>query len=282
MADFYKQLAILRNDWADCTSCELGERRVATQGKFVFGEGTRRGVMFIGEGPGKDEEKQGRPFIGKSGSLLRDAIRRLNIDPAYITNVVTCRSCGQAYDTEGNPRYRKNWRTGNQEPDIRDQPPLPSQMATCMPRLHEEIYLVDPVLIVTLGKEATQVLTKKAVSILEASGTMTSMTIPGRGYHATVTEKKRLWMRKVRRQMVMPVVQNEVVYPVVPILHPAYILRNKNDQRAGNPVEKFVKGMTLVRDIYYRYVVEVRGDFLPPITELTEDDVLETAMSEDG
>lgn len=281
MADFYRQLAILRNDWADCTACELGQRRDAAEGKFVFGEGARRGVMFIGEGPGKDEEVEGRPFVGRSGSILRHVIKKLSIDPVYITNVVTCRSCGQAYDTEGNPRYRKNWKTGVQYPDIRDQPPTPAQMNTCMPRLHEEIYLVDPILIVTLGREATQVLTKSSVGILEASGTMMSCTIPGHGFHATVTEKKQAWVRKVRKQLVMPTVKNDVVYPVIPILHPAYILRNKEDRRPGNPLEKFVDGMRTVRDVYYRYVIEVRGDFLPPMTDLTEEDILELEKDED-
>ena len=134
--DYHKSLLVLKNDWQDCTACELGQQREAKGGAFVFGEGFTRGIMFIGEGPGKDEEAEGRPFIGKSGKILRHIIARLNIERYYITNIVSCRSCGLAYDTEGNPKYRRDYATKQMVPWIQDQPPTPSQMATCMPRLY--------------------------------------------------------------------------------------------------------------------------------------------------
>lgn len=234
--------------------------------------------MFIGEGPGRDEEKHGRPFIGKSGQILRHCIAKLNIERYYITNVVSCRSCGQKYDTEGNPSYRWDRKAGAQVPIILDKPPTPAQMAACMPRLYEEIYLVDPVLIVSLGAEASKALSRKAVTISRDSGTTTTITIPGAGYRPVLTEKKRAWARKVRGELVTPVAQNEVEYLMMPLLHPAFALRNQSDARWKNPVQMFVEGMKTAAQIYYRYVLEVHGD-RPNIGIVTEDDILE-AMQE--
>ncbi len=277
--DYRKSLPVLKNDWQDCTACELGQRRDQVGGNFVFGEGFPRGIMFIGEGPGRDEEKEGRPFIGKSGRILRHVIARLNIERYYITNIVSCRSCGQAYDTEGNPKTRWDRRRGVHIPLILDRPPTPVQMATCMPRLYEEIYLVDPILIVALGAEASKALSRRAITISRDSGTTMKITVPGAGYRPVLTEKRQVWARKVRGQLRTPVAQNEVEYLMVPLIHPAFALRNQSDQRWKNPVQIFVEGMKLAAEIYYRYVLEVFGD-RPNIGMLTENDVLEV-MQED-
>jgi uracil-DNA glycosylase len=276
--DYRKSLAVLKNDWQDCKECELGVQREAKGGPFIFGEGFPRGIMFIGAGPGKDEEKNGRPFIGKGGQILRHIIAKLNIERHYVTNVVTCRSCGQAYDTEGNPRYRRDYKTKNLVPWIQDGPPTPAQVAACMPRLHEEIYLVDPILIVSLGAEASKALSRKAISISRDSGTMMTITIPGAGFQPVLTEKRRLWARKVRGQLVTPVAQTEVKYLMMPLIHPAFALRNSSDARWKNPVQLFIEGMKQAAQIYYRYMLEVHGD-RPNIGIVTEDDVLE-AMQE--
>lgn len=276
--DYKKSLLVLRNDWQDCTKCELGQRRDAVGGNFVFGEGIPRGIMFIGEGPGRDEEENGRPFTGKSGKILRHVIARLNIERFYITNVVSCRSCGQKYDTEGNPSYRWDRSRGLKVPIILDQPPTPIQRATCLPRLYEEIYLVDPVIIVALGAEVSKMLSRKAITISRDSGTTMTITIPGAGYRPVVTEKRRVWARRIHGQLVTPVEQNEVEYLMMPIIHPAFALRNQSDARWKNPVQMFVEGMKIASQIYYHHTLEIYGD-RPPIGIVTEDDVLE-AMQE--
>lgn len=271
--DHRKSLEKLRAEWETCTACELGQRREAVGGNFVFGVGAKRSIMYIGEGPGREEEANGTPFSGKSGRILRAVLAKLRL-PYYLSNIVACRSCGQSYDSEGNPRYRKDYKTGAMAPAIQDAPPTPAQMAACMPRLYEEIYLVDPVLIVALGAEAAKALSHGALSINAEAGKPREIVIPGAGFHPVLTEKKRLWARKVRGQIVMPSAQNQVRYLMVPMVHPAYIARRHKDERHGNPVQLFLEGMKKIARIYERYMQEVHGQRYVA-GQLEESDVLD-------
>ena len=111
---------------ASCTACILHRSRTHA----VPGEGPERvEIMLIGEGPGYNEDQQGRPFVGPSGRLLEKwlALIGLTREQVYIANVVKCRP-----------------------PDNRD--PLPSEVETCRPFLERQIELLDPRLIVTLGR----------------------------------------------------------------------------------------------------------------------------------
>lgn len=272
--DYRKSLEQLRDEWKDCQDCELGKRRAAVDGNFVAGEGeVNKPIMFIGEGPGKTEEKEGRPFVGKSGKILRAVIAKLKL-PAYMSNIVACRSCSQMYDNEGKPRYQKEWGTGNLIPRIQDSPPTPSQIAACLPRLYEEVYLVDPLLIVALGAEAAKTLGRSAVSILAETGVVREIEIPGAGYRPSLTEKKKAWVRRVQGRVVLPVERNTVRYLMMPLLHPAYIARRYQDARHGNPVEMFVNGMRTVSNIHQWYTEKVLGTTVPP-NELTDVDILQ-------
>jgi DNA polymerase len=109
-----------------CTLCRLHESRTNT----VPGEGPPDAeIMFIGEGPGFHEDQQGRPFVGRSGDLLEKFLAMIGLtrDQVYIANVVKCRP-----------------------PNNRD--PLPSEIETCRPYLDRQIELIDPRVIVTLGR----------------------------------------------------------------------------------------------------------------------------------
>ncbi len=109
----------------DCRACPLGGGRL----RLVFGEGhAKAGMMFIGEGPGRDEDLQGRPFVGKAGELLEKMISAIGLSrqEVYIANVVKCRP-----------------------PDNRT--PLPDEAAKCLPFLRRQIELIQPKVIVTLG-----------------------------------------------------------------------------------------------------------------------------------
>src|SRR3989338_7008346 len=88
-------------------------------------------VMFIGEGPGKDEDLQGRPFVGAAGRLLNEMLTSIGMsrDQVFITNVVKCRP-----------------------PNNRD--PLPDEVASCWPYLEAQVKLIKPKLIVTLGRHS--------------------------------------------------------------------------------------------------------------------------------
>lgn len=215
--------------------------------------------MFIGEGPGRVEEEMGRPFVGPSGKVLRRVIDRLGIQDYYITNCVACRSCAQAYNSEGQAITRKNRRTGELEPLIVDQAPNPSQIQACLPRLHELIYLVDPVIIVALGAEAAKTLRGRSVSILSERGNTEAIRIPGAWFKPRLTEKKKVWVRKIRGEVIMPTEQNEVRYLMIPTIHPAYVLRFHSDRRKGNPLETFVEDVKKAVAIYDRYMLEVHG-----------------------
>lgn len=109
-----------------CRLCALAAGRTHS----VPGEGNLNAlVMLVGEGPGADEDRQGRPFVGRSGRFLTEALRKVGIERSevYITNVVKCRP-----------------------PDNRD--PLPDELAACAAYLDRQIALVNPRIIVTLGR----------------------------------------------------------------------------------------------------------------------------------
>lgn len=259
MADYRKTLEVLREEWSECTKCELGVRREEEDGEFVFGEGFPRGVMFIGRSPGRDEEAEGMPFVGPPGEFLRSVIEKVGLPTCYMSNLVACRSCGEVYDGEGALVTSTDRRTGEVKPMIGDKPPTVLQVQECMPRLHEEIYLVDPILIVTLGGEAVKALTGKPIAITTQSGIEREVEIPGAWRVPVRTEKKKVWGRKVRGEMTFPTEVNMVKYLLIPLMCPAYVLRYQSDERQGSPLHTFVEGMRKVADVYNRYMVEVFG-----------------------
>lgn len=112
----------------DCQKCELHRNRI----KFVYGEGNPQAdMMLIGEGPGSDENKQGRPFVGRAGQLLNKMLTAIHLkrEDVYIANIVKCQPPG-------------------------NRNPLPDEAGQCLPYLQEQIELVQPKLIVLLGKVA--------------------------------------------------------------------------------------------------------------------------------
>lgn len=119
---------LLKSECADCSRCELCETRT----NLVFGVGNEAAeVMFIGEGPGEQEDLQGLPFVGRAGMLLDDMLRMIDLDRerVYIANIVKCRP-----------------------PHNRD--PLPEERAACSQWLKKQIELVDPLIIICLGRIA--------------------------------------------------------------------------------------------------------------------------------
>jgi DNA polymerase len=142
--------------------------------------------MFIGEGPGKDEDASGRPFVGRAGQLLTRIIEnglKLKREDVYIANVVKCRP---TVDGLGQ----------------RDRPPSPDEIAACAPYLRQQIELVSPEVIVTLGNPATRFLLGTAEGITRLRGKWQS-------YNGI---------------------------PVMPTYHPSFLLRNGGD--AGNTPHK--------------------------------------------
>jgi uracil-DNA glycosylase len=129
---------------ATCTRCRLSKGRT----QVVFGVGDpHAGVMFIGEGPGYYEDKQGEPFVGAAGQLLTKLLGEIGLERSdvYITNVVRCRPPG-------------------------NRDPLPDEIEACTPWLAGTLELVAPRVIITLGNFATRVILDRAVSISRVRG----------------------------------------------------------------------------------------------------------------
>jgi len=129
----------------DCRRCPLCEGR----SRIVFGDGNPDAdLLFVGEGPGAEEDKRGLPFVGRAGELLTRMIERgLEIprSEVYICNIVKCRP------------------PGNREP-------APHEVASCRPFLDQQIDAVAPRVIVALGRPATSVLLGRDVSITRVRG----------------------------------------------------------------------------------------------------------------
>jgi uracil-DNA glycosylase len=167
----------LRAAVAGCTKCDLCHGRTQT----VFGTGDVKAKwLFVGEGPGRNEDLQGEPFVGPAGKLLDNMLLAMGLKRGinvYIANIVKCRPTGA---------------------DGRDRPPTPEESAMCMPYLERQIALIQPTVIVALGKTA-------AVSLL------------GMDENTSVGQLRG----KVHQFANLPLV---VTY------HPAYLLRKLEDK----------------------------------------------------
>lgn len=144
-ADKAAELASIRQDLGDCRRCRLSEGR----SNIVFGVGNPLArLMFVGEGPGADEDRQGEPFVGRAGQLLTRIIESMGLrrSEVYIANVVKCRP----------PENRT---------------PLPDEVGTCSPFLLRQIAAIKPRVIVCLGTPAAQTLLETRATITRLRGT---------------------------------------------------------------------------------------------------------------
>jgi uracil-DNA glycosylase len=128
----FPTLGEVREELGDCRRCKLA----AGRSLIVFGDGApRASLMFIGEGPGAEEDRQGLPFVGAAGQLLNNMLSKLGLkrEEVYIANVVKCRP------------------PGNREPEA-------DEVGACLPFLKRQIEAIRPRVIITLGRVATQAL----------------------------------------------------------------------------------------------------------------------------
>jgi DNA polymerase len=156
----------VREELGECTRCSLCEDRRT----IVFGDGNPEArLLFIGEGPGEQEDRRGLPFVGRAGELLTQMIEKgigIPRSEVYICNIVKCRP----------PRNRT---------------PLPPEVGACRPFLDGQIRAIAPRVIVTLGKPAASLLLDREIAITRVRGA---------------------W-------------QSYQGIPLMPTLHPAYVLR---------------------------------------------------------
>ncbi len=138
-----EDIALLAEKVKNCRRCGLGIARLNS----VFGVGTYKArVVFVGEGPGFQEDHEGEPFVGRSGQLLDkilETVLGLKRSDVYIANIVKCHPMKSPETPEAH---------GN------DRPPTPEEISACRPYLDEQLRFIKPACIVTLGSVATKVL----------------------------------------------------------------------------------------------------------------------------
>ena len=149
-------LEALRKETDKCRKCLLGASRL----NCVFGTGAANAeLIFVGEGPGFDEDHKGEPFIGRAGKLLTKIIEAMGYtrETVYIANIVKCHPMKDPSD----PELREN-----------DRPPAPEEMETCRPYLDRQLEIIQPKIIVTLGSSSTKGLLNSEESISTIRGTV--------------------------------------------------------------------------------------------------------------
>ena len=145
VSDPVKALKMIREDLGDCTRCVLHKQG---RKQIVFGVGNPKAeLMFVGEGPGADEDAQGEPFVGRAGQLLNNMIKAMGIEreQVYIANIVKCRP------------------PGNRTPER-------EECATCSPFLMRQIAVIKPKVVVALGAVAAKKLLAMSASMMQLRG----------------------------------------------------------------------------------------------------------------
>jgi uracil-DNA glycosylase family 4 len=149
-----EQLVELYREVSTCTRCPLHETRT----KAVFGAGNADAeLMFVGEAPGAEEDRQGLPFVGRAGQLLNQLLEEVGLsrEQVFIANVLKSRPPG-------------------------NRDPLPAEIAACEPYLFEQVRLIEPKVVCTLGNFATKLLSGSQVGITKVRGTPQLHTLGGR------------------------------------------------------------------------------------------------------
>jgi uracil-DNA glycosylase len=134
----------IRKELGDCKRCKLHR----TRHTLVFGEGNKKAkLMIIGEGPGYEEDVQGKPFVGKAGQLLTKILQSIHLqrEEVYITNIIKCR-----------PPQNRN--------------PEPDEIQSCYPFLIKQIHAIQPQIICALGAFSAQTLLKTDAKITTLRG----------------------------------------------------------------------------------------------------------------
>jgi DNA polymerase len=177
-------LAELQEIVTACEKCRLSKSRT----QVVYGVGNPNAdLMFIGEAPGRDEDIQGEPFVGRAGQLLTDIIKAMKLtrDDVYIANVIKCRP------------------PENRNPEL-------DELESCRPYIRRQVEIIQPRVIVTLGRFALQSLTEKSYAIssvrgqwLEYNGIKVMPTYHPAYLLRTPSAKKEVWedMKKVMTEL---------------------------------------------------------------------------------
>ena len=169
-------LTHLHEEIARCTRCELAKHRT----KAVPGEGAENAeIMFIGEAPGWHEDQQGRPFVGPAGKFLDILLASINLtrQQVYIANVIKCRP------------------TNNRDP-------LPTEMQNCRPWLNQQIEIIKPKMIVTLGRYSMAMyFPGKSISKIHGTAQKWNDTVCFAMYHPAAALHQQSLRRTIEEDM---------------------------------------------------------------------------------
>lgn len=189
----------------DCQNCELGRTRT----NLVFGAGNPGAeLMFVGEGPGFDEDQLGIPFVGKAGQLLTKIIESIDLtrEEVYISNIVKCHPMRDPT----HPEMRGN-----------DRPPTQDEVAQCLPILFKQIGIIEPKIICTLGSPATRAVLNLSEGIGKLRGKFYDFYPPYGKFGEPIK--------------------------VIPTYHPAYLLRDPmRKKEVWEDMKKIKKAMTSI------------------------------------
>ncbi|MFW9801039.1 MAG: uracil-DNA glycosylase [Candidatus Thorarchaeota archaeon] len=189
------RLRQLIENWRGCKKCKLHEIRKNIV--FCYGD-LNADIAVIGMGPGKNEDEEGVPFIGESGLIINDyldAIKMLR-DDLFFMNIVSCRPFNIVIDPA----------TGKKKEENRN--PSLAEREACRPLWQEMLYIVDPLLVVALGKPTIiEVTGRRSITLNDVQGVIDTCTIPGQ--------------------------LNNIIYPVMNMFHPAGLARSGDRYRGG-------------------------------------------------
>lgn len=156
-AERREQLVELYHLASACVRCPLSETRT----RVVFGAGNADAeLIFVGEGPGAEEDRRGLPFVGRAGQLLNELLEGIGLsrDEVFIANTVKCRP------------------PGNRDPQ-------PIELESCRPYLDRQLQLIEPKVVATLGNFATKLITGNQTGITRVRGTPQRHVLAGRPVH---------------------------------------------------------------------------------------------------
>lgn len=184
-----------------CTKCTFSsERKNIVMGRTMWFSGESNlnaGIMIIGEAPGANEDKEGKPFIGAAGKYMQAAIDMLGLTSSvYITNILKCRP------------------TNNRDPTLEEK-------NNCFPYLREQIKLIKPKLIVTVGRHSFNSLVPDHQLVITKE--------EGKIFHYS---------------------NDETLIPVIPMLHPAYMLRQKGSKHYDKLKASHWNNWKRIKEIY--------------------------------
>lgn len=224
------KLTVLQEEYSNCTKCALSESRT----KVVFGIGNPNArVVVVAEGPGEAEDVSGFPLVGPAGQTLDFLLAKASKDEHLL-------KLAKSFPIKKLDQYRWNWKDFQEAKQILMQDifytnavlckspdnrtPYPKEVKACKDRLLETIYLIDPVIILAVGKASIETLLgKKIASIQKLCGRLLDIRIAGK--------------------------MTDIVYPVMPILHPSFLLGTPDIGKKEGLWETTIKSLGYVRDI---------------------------------